>query len=71
MSLRELSEAIRLNPGLTKGNINRLTHAYINRGATYNALGQYQSAIPDLDQAIKVNPLAAVAYNNRGNSTVT
>ena len=53
-------EAIRLNPNLAD--------AYTNRGASYNALGQYQRAIRDLDEAINLNPEMAMAYNNRGNS---
>ena len=59
-ALAAFDEAIRLNPVLAD--------AYINRGASYNALGQYQRAVLDLDEAIKLNPEMAMAYNNRGNS---
>ncbi|MCG9891774.1 MAG: tetratricopeptide repeat protein [Thermosynechococcaceae cyanobacterium MS004] len=37
-----------------------------NRGNTRRALGDKQGAIADYDQAIRLNPKDAEAYNNRG-----
>jgi tetratricopeptide (TPR) repeat protein len=42
------------------------THAYNNRGAAYGNLGQYQRAIEDCNEAIRLKPDYAWAYNNRG-----
>lgn len=43
-----------------------LSVAYNNRGNAYVAEGEYDRAIQDYDQAIKVNPNYAKAFNNRG-----
>jgi tetratricopeptide (TPR) repeat protein len=40
--------------------------AYNNRGYNLLLLGQYEQAIADFDQAIKVDSVVAYAYNNRG-----
>jgi len=40
--------------------------AYIDRSAAYSNLGQLQQAFDDVDVAIKLNPDAGAAYNNRG-----
>ena len=40
--------------------------AFNNRGFAYLNKGQYDRAIQDLDQAIKLNPRDANAFNNRG-----
>ena len=37
-----------------------------NRGNAYYDLGQYERAIEDWDEAIRLNPQAADAYYNRG-----
>ena len=44
----------------------RLAEAYFNRGVAYHALGQYQRAIQDYDQALRLNSAFADAYLNRG-----
>jgi tetratricopeptide (TPR) repeat protein len=38
----------------------------INRGRSYNSKGAYDRALQDLDEAIRIDPKMAVAYNNRG-----
>lgn len=40
--------------------------ALINRGYTYDKLGQYERAIEDYNEAIKLDSENAKAYNNRG-----
>src|SRR5215468_3312209 len=44
----------------------RLAEAFNNRGIGYRLKGDYDRAIQDYNQAIKLNPRFAVAYNNRG-----
>ena len=39
---------------------------FYNSGIAYVALEQYQRAIEDLDQAIKIDPRNPFAYYNRG-----
>jgi len=50
------------------GNSNaQMTDAdYNNRGNSYYEKGQYDQAISDYSEAIKINPADAIAYNNRG-----
>jgi tetratricopeptide (TPR) repeat protein len=43
-----------------------LVIAYNNRGNAYTAKGQYDRAVQDYDQSIKLNPNYARAFNNRG-----
>jgi serine/threonine protein kinase len=38
----------------------------INRGASFDSLGQFERAIAEFDQALTLNPADAVIYNNRG-----
>jgi tetratricopeptide (TPR) repeat protein len=43
-----------------------LVIAYNNRGNAYMAKGEYDLAVQDYDQSIKLNPNYARAFNNRG-----
>jgi lipoprotein NlpI len=45
-----------------------LAAAYNNRGIAYGAKGDQDRAIQDYNEAIRLNPNDAVAYNNRGNA---
>ena len=51
-----------INSGGHKGH----ESAYYNRGAAYQTKGDYDRAIADYDQVIRLNPEAVRAYNNRG-----
>jgi tetratricopeptide (TPR) repeat protein len=42
--------------------------AFVSRGAAYAAKDQYDRAIEDLDQAIRLNPNDAIAFNGRGHA---
>jgi len=57
-AIEDLDEAIRLN--------RRFALAYMNCGATYLNLGEYQQVIADLDEALRLDPEDADAYYNRG-----
>ena len=41
---------------------------YFNSGIAYYELGEYQQAIKDFNQAIRLDPKFAEAYNNRGSA---
>ena len=45
-----------------------LAVAFSDRGIAYARKGQYDRAIEDLDQAIRLNPNYAAAFNNRGSA---
>lgn len=42
--------------------------AFVNRGIAYRRVGDLDRAIRDYDEAIRLNPQAADAFNNRGNA---
>src|SRR6266700_4904961 len=44
----------------------KLAEAFNNRGVGYRLKGDYDRAIADYNQAIKLNAKVAIAYNNRG-----
>ena len=43
-----------------------LAEEHVNRGVTYNELGESRKAIQEYDKAIQLDPKDARAYNNRG-----
>jgi len=47
---------------------NGLAEAYTNRGGAKNVKGDYDGAIKDCTEAIRLKPDCAKAYNNRGNA---
>ena len=42
--------------------------AYYNRGSAYSNKRDYDGAIKDFDEAIRLDPKYVVAYYNRGNA---
>lgn len=52
--------------GELKINRNQLANYYNTRGWTYDELKDFDKAIADYTQAIRLNPKLAIAYNNRG-----
>ena len=57
-AIDDLNRAIELDPNMAT--------AYLNRGAAYNSLGQYERAIDDLARAIKLDTKNAGAHTNIG-----
>jgi len=49
-----------------RGNAHGLSEALYNRGNAYAATGNFNHAIADYDQAIRLNPTMATAFDNRG-----
>ena len=49
-----------------KGTTAKIEDAFYNLGISYANKGQYDRAIQDYDQAIKLNPNYVKAFNNRG-----
>jgi tetratricopeptide (TPR) repeat protein len=45
-----------------------LAVTFNNRGNAYQSKGDYQRAIQDYDEAIRIDPEAALAFNNRGSA---
>jgi tetratricopeptide (TPR) repeat protein len=58
-AIRDLSEAIRLDP--------KNTAHYLDRGMYYRRQGQLEQALADYDTAIRLNDKLAAAFNNRAN----
>src|SRR5208282_3414783 len=44
----------------------KLATAFDNRGIAYRLKGEYDRALLDYEQAIRLNPSSANPYNNRG-----
>jgi tetratricopeptide (TPR) repeat protein len=61
---RRISSCTKLieTPGIDPA---RLAGAFDRRGSAYIGLGQYQRALRDYDEAIRISPQDAVALNNR------
>lgn len=49
-----------------QGNAHGVSDVAYNRGNAYARIGDYDRAIADYDQAIRLNPALAVAFDNRG-----
>ena len=64
LALQYCSRAIQSGQ-LSTGN---LAGTFYNRGNAYGRKGDYDRAIQDYDQAIRLNPNYANAFNNRGNA---
>ena len=66
-SLEDAEEFIKLyTAGLTL--YPKMVEGYIKRGNAYNYIGEYDKAIADYDEAIKLKPNYAKLYYNRGNA---
>lgn len=59
-SIREYTEALRLDPALMA--------AYFNRGAAYFSLGKFDEALADFEAALRLAPRFADAILGRGNA---
>jgi tetratricopeptide (TPR) repeat protein len=76
-AIEDFDQAIRLNPNYALA-FNSRGNAYSGKGLTAcrpgsfppcaSAIAQYDRAIEDFDQAIRLNPNYALAFNNRGNA---
>ena len=49
-----------------QGHSREVPSAFSNRGAAYYFLGEYEEAIADCTEAIRLDPDLALAYSNRG-----
>jgi tetratricopeptide (TPR) repeat protein len=57
-AMKDLNEAIRLDPKFVKG--------FLNRGILWMKQDEYAKAVSDFDEAIRLDPKSAVAFANRG-----
>ena len=65
LALADWSEAIRLAPNYPIPYLNALP--YMNRGALYyGARHEFDKAIADLDEAVRIEPKNGLAFSNRG-----
>ena len=59
LAIYDLTQAIKINPDMAVG-------AYNDRGSIYAALAQYDRALSDFNEALRINRNFAEAYYNRG-----
>ncbi len=52
----------------TEDNNDQKVRALMERGRAYSNLGQYELAIQDFSEGIRLNPQSAMAYYNRVNA---
>lgn len=64
-SIDNLKQALTLDSNLKEIKLN-LADSYNDRGHAYNLKKEWDKAIPDLNNAIALNPNLAQAFNNRG-----
>jgi tetratricopeptide (TPR) repeat protein len=67
-AIQEYSQAIRLRPSSkcdSKTGICGYPSALNNRGSNYDDIGEYDRAIADFDEALRLNPREGMAFNNR------
>ena len=62
-AVRHFTRAIKFGSELSR---KQLSRAYVNRGYTYQNIGKPKKAMADYNQAIKIDPGNAYAFNNRG-----
>jgi tetratricopeptide (TPR) repeat protein len=63
--LSACSSQARVQPAITTGTLDT-AEAYLMRGDQYSEINDYDGAIDDYSQAIRLKPDYVEAYNNRG-----